>query len=725
MRERLGLFAAIGAAAAVLAAALVGSLVAVLSSLVPAERAAVEQALRPQAGVIFMVWVLASVICGFAVTWLWGRYVHQPSRLAADTTVIATVNPSHRLTEQGPKPLRRLAASVNQLAERYQREQSDVAARIAEASADLEQERNRLAVLMSELSVAVLVCNGEGRILLYNSAARQLLDPQDGRAAAVGLGRSVFAVLDRNLVAYALEQAASPRGPQPVATVYGTRLLRVHIAPVAGTEAQPAASSGFVVTLQDMTRRAAGSQARDELIGSLTRAARSSLGAIRAAAENVLDYPDMATEQRVRFLEIIGEEATAMGRRLDDTVNASAGLLDDDALTADLSVTDLLETLSRALQSEGHTVDQPESPTDLWLHADGFAVQRAVVALAARLREEHGVEAVGLRVRGTGGLAELDLTWHGPPLEASVLEEWTSEPLTAGAVGTRTHQDVFAKHGGEIWSGVDDPATAGETQPGPTAYIRMMIPQAQPQDDMAAGRSPATTEPVSADALLATYDFSLLTPSAMADAWQDRALKDLTFTVFDTETTGLYPDQGDEIISIGAVRIVNRRLLRHETFDQLVDPQRSVPPASIAIHGIEPELLVGQPTIDVVLPAFGAFAEDTVLVGHNVAFDLQFLRKNRAHAGPLLTLPVLDTLLLSPAVHAEHDEHSLEAICARLGVRVIGRHSALGDALVTGEVFLKLIEEMIERGIRTLGEAHHASQQTYQAKVSEQLYVRA
>lgn len=198
----------------------------------------------------------------------------------------------------------------------------------------------------------------------------------------------------------------------------------------------------------------------------------------------------------------------------------------------------------------------------------------------------------------------------------------------------------------------------------------------------------------------------------------DHPLASLVYTAFDTETTGLQPSQGDEIIQIGALRVADGAIDPEHAFEALIDPQRPINPESEKIHGIKPEELVGKPTIKQVLPEFYDFCEGSVLLGHNVAFDMRFLQLKEESTRVVFRQPVIDTLLLSSVAYPNQMNHSLEASMALLGVTIEHRHSAYSDAVATAQVFLKLVPLLEERGIMTLRQAIEASAKSPFAKLA-------
>lgn len=233
-----------------------------------------------------------------------------------------------------------------------------------------------------------------------------------------------------------------------------------------------------------------------------------------------------------------------------------------------------------------------------------------------------------------------------------------------------------------------------------------------------AGRAPAADPagPVPSKPL-PLYDFSVLddVDRHVAPVDRDRPLEELVCTVLDAETTGLAPSRGDRIVSVACVRVRNGSVRRTEVLDVLVHPGRSIPPESTLIHGITDEMVAGAPSIETVVPDLVRFADGTVIVGHQVWFDLMFLRAATDRLGvPPLTLshPVLDTWLLSQFLHGPLGGHDLEVVAVRLGVPPHGRHSARGDALMTAEILVRLCAILRRRGIGTLGEALDAMRRT-------------
>lgn len=201
------------------------------------------------------------------------------------------------------------------------------------------------------------------------------------------------------------------------------------------------------------------------------------------------------------------------------------------------------------------------------------------------------------------------------------------------------------------------------------------------------------------------YDFELLAKQPGDQLW-NTPLDDLVYVVFDTETTGLLPSRGDEIVQIAAVRIVNGKRVEKEVLNTLVNPGRAIPLMSTEIHGISDAMVADAPPIEKVARRLHKFAQGAVLVAHNAPFDLAFLRRDEHHIGLRFDNPVLDTVLLSAIVFGQSESHSLDALTARLGITLPegARHTAIGDATATAEVLLKLLPALKARGLLTFGD---------------------
>jgi DNA polymerase-3 subunit epsilon len=459
--------------------------------------------------------------------------------------------------------------------------------------------------------------------------------------------------------------------------------------------------------LIDITLAYEQEAAQERLLHGLTEGSRGALANLQAAVE-MLDDDGLPVAMRERFLKVVRDEAAGMARRINELANQSAVGLATRWPLEEMLGTDFVQAARQRIEAATQLrTSALEQDSELWLKVDSFALLQALAYLAGRLRDEFEVQAVHLRLMAKDGVrAYLDLVWTGQAMSTETVMSWELDAMATGAeTSALTVRDVVGRHGGEFWFERDRARHQ--------AFFRFLLPQApkaalQEQMDAAFLRSDSRPE---------FYDFDLFANTESSHALDERRLTDLAYTVFDTETTGLNPAQGDEIIQIGAARLVNGKLLRGESFDQLVDPQRNIPEATIPIHGITPDMVAGKPTIDQVLPAFHAFAQDTVLVAHNAAFDMRFLQLKEQRTGLRFDHPVLDTLLLSAVVHPNQESHRLEAIAERFNITVIGRHTALGDAMVTAEVFQKLLPLLAEIGIHTVGQAREAAQKTYYARL--------
>lgn len=625
------------------------------------------------------------------------------ARVAEEVDLVAGANPAHRLDLDRSGALAPVVAAVNRLAEQRAAALHDAEATAKSARTEVESERNRLADLMAGLGVAVVVSNADGRVLLYNDTARSLVaDP-----TLLGLGRTVFGLVDRGLVAHARQRLEAGSSTYTATTLHRGRMLRVHVASVQESPEDPV--TGLVLVLEDLTREAGAADERRRTLRRLTEETRGSLGSIRAAAEALLEFPDLDDADRRRFLEVVREESDRLGRRLDEAAADVAP--PDDRGVDDISAADLLAVLGDRLSRGGVDCDEGSSPgaAASWVRADAHALAAVLAFLAERLGGS-ALGRAGLAISETAAHVRLDLHWTGDPPSPAELTAWLAEPL--GPEGAMSGRQVLERHAAEVWAGRQDRGSA---------HLSLLLPRVadgadEPAADAGKGSAAVLATPATAPGSRPEfYDFDLFGPATVPGP-PSAPLDELTFTVLDTETTGLDPAGGDRIVSLGAVRVVNGRVLRQETFERLVDPGRRVPAASTAIHGLTDAMLAGAPRIEDVLPDLVRFAEDTVLVGHDIGFDLRFLDAAARSAAVHLAHPVLDTLLLDTTLYPAQTDHTLEAIAGRLGISVVGRHTALGDALVTAEVLVGLLGPLREAGIRTLDDALAASRTAFRSR---------
>jgi DNA polymerase-3 subunit epsilon/CBS domain-containing protein len=178
--------------------------------------------------------------------------------------------------------------------------------------------------------------------------------------------------------------------------------------------------------------------------------------------------------------------------------------------------------------------------------------------------------------------------------------------------------------------------------------------------------------------------------------------------VIDTETTGLDPGKA-RIVEIAALPLKGGKLDEKAALRQLVNPGEPIPPAATNIHKIDDAMVASAPGFAAVWPDFAAAISGSILVGHTLGFDLAVLKRECERAGlPWAPPRTLDTCLLAEVAEPNLSGFTIEHLVSWLGVTIDGRHSALGDAAVTGRIFLALLPKLREGNIRTLAEAEQA-----------------
>ncbi|WP_017725914.1 3'-5' exonuclease [Halalkalibacterium ligniniphilum] len=183
----------------------------------------------------------------------------------------------------------------------------------------------------------------------------------------------------------------------------------------------------------------------------------------------------------------------------------------------------------------------------------------------------------------------------------------------------------------------------------------------------------------------------------------DIPLAKLPVVVFDLETSGFYPDKGDRILSIGAVKVTGEMIQEDQFFYSCVRSEQLPSAEILALTGLKKEELEEAPPLGEVLQQFYRFVRHSTLVAHHASHEKAFM----SHATwQTLKLPfqhrIIDTSFLTKVVAPKETLVSLDDCCAYYGIPVADRHHALHDSLMTAKLWKASISEVQQAGYETL-----------------------
>lgn len=619
-------------------------------------------------------------------------YVFSPLKmLGREIRIISDINPGYVIKFSHRHFLGDVPKAVSDIGEALMKARRGIAEAVSAGAGDMEDRKARLDTILSSLREGIIVCDDQARILFYNPAAHSVFHD----SPALALGRSLYQLcaaspIESTLALLKQRGLRVPEGSETdssISFVCSTLIGTIISCSIRLLPATPGLSWSFLFACEDISRETDARGRRQNLLRAALKGIQTHLTSLNLSVDSLELLTDIDKTKRAALEQTIANDARTLASSYDVLARELEEMEPARYLLNDVFSADAVACVARRVAEKEILLTMIGDP--LWVKTDIHSLLLLLEFLAVRIHEHSGSNAIEVDTLLGDKRVYFNFYWPGGVVPEAELRDWKSMPAETSAA--QTVSEVLERLGSEIWSSPHD-------TPG-FSMLRLPLPSSTRQWEPLLPLLPG--RPVYSD-------FSVLEDDKGTSGFEDLPLSSTAFVVFDTETTGLAPLEGDEIVSIAGVKIINRGIIVGETFDQLVNPGRAIPQASVRFHGITDDMVSGMPTIEEVLRSFHAFSGNAVLVGHNAAFDMRFIKIKEGRTGLSFSGPVLDTLELSLYLHGHTPEHSLDAVARRLGVEVRGRHTALGDSLITAQIFIKFLYLLEGKGITTLGHIREA-----------------
>jgi len=544
------------------------------------------------------------------------------------------------------------------------------------------REKTRLTALLGLIPQGVLVCNLEGRILLANGRARQMLGEQQQSSA---LGESIFALLDAELIAHALtivrerldNGTRAPRTTLSAMTRNGS-LVRLQLA-AAVADGEQNSVEGFVLTIEDIESQHTLSQERDKLLHGLTRETRNLLTRLRTGIDSMQRDPSAAPHQRT-LLSALGRDTVRHCDHLERLSFQRADQLSHVWPLEPILAADLCSAVQQQLLRSHHLeLSFAQANSDnLWLEADSFSLAQGIANCIAALRTDWDIDDISLStdINYQHQLLLIHVNWLTGELRQEDFRAIATSTRQRMAVAGRALVELIERHGGRAW----------------------LEQQTQDKGQQLCFALPLSKAPSGTDMELPTSELAFQEAAdSTTKALQDTQLRQQYITV----------------LAVGAERNSAADLARGQS-TLLALLLAGGKPQALAQKQLQKSTLAAQDTQQETLE-LGSFSRQGLFITHDATQLL--IQLSTADRQQITQAGLLDTIELARLLFPTQNNHSLFNIASKLGLEAQADNTTEQVKLIA-RVFNRMLSRLQHQGIHSYAQLQNALKETTESSQS-------